>query len=267
MKAVVLARGLGTRMRREGALLTAEQTAVADTGVKALIPVAGGRPFLDYALAALADAGVSDVCLVIGPEHQTIRRRYALEARPRRLRVSFAIQARPLGTADAVSAAMGFTADEEFLVVNSDNYYPAPALSALRGLGEPGTVLFTRAGLVANSNIPKERIAAFGVATVDSSGYLASLVEKPDPQWLAAQAEEPLVSMTCWRLPPSIYEACSDVRPSSRGELELPSAISLAMERGVRFRVLESTLGVLDLSSRADVSDVAERLRSMKADP
>jgi glucose-1-phosphate thymidylyltransferase len=265
MKAVVLARGLGTRMRQASVPLSAEQAAIAETGVKGLIPVAG-RPFLDYALSALADAGVREVCLVIGPEHQAIRQRYLVEARPKRLRVSFATQARPLGTADAVSSARGFTADEEFLVVNSDNYYPVEALSALRGIGEPGTVLFTREGLVRNSNIPAERIAAFGVATIDANGYLGSLVEKPDPEWLAAQTPEPLVSMTCWRLPPAIYDACRDIRPSPRGELELPSAIALAMERGVRFRVLESEKGVLDLSSRTDVGEVAERLRGVEAE-
>ena len=100
MKAVVLARGLGTRMRDASTSLPVEQAAVAETGVKGLIPVAG-KPFLDYALSALADAGFCDVCLVIGPEHRAVRERYERSARPRRLRISFAIQARPLGTADA----------------------------------------------------------------------------------------------------------------------------------------------------------------------
>ncbi len=46
-KAVVLARGLGTQMRREdaGAALDDAQAAVAARGVKAMIPI--GRPFLD----------------------------------------------------------------------------------------------------------------------------------------------------------------------------------------------------------------------------
>ncbi len=57
-KAVILARGLGTRMRRDdaGAELSAEQASLADSGMKAMIPV--GRPFLDYVLSGLADAGV-----------------------------------------------------------------------------------------------------------------------------------------------------------------------------------------------------------------
>ena len=56
-KAVILARGLGTRMRKSDAdaPLDARQAAVAETGVKALIPI--DRPFLDYVLHVVAQAG------------------------------------------------------------------------------------------------------------------------------------------------------------------------------------------------------------------
>ena len=36
-----------------------------------MIPI--GRPFMDFLISALADAGFSDVCLVIGPEHRAVR--------------------------------------------------------------------------------------------------------------------------------------------------------------------------------------------------
>ena len=66
MKAVVLARGKGTRMRRadETAAADPDQSRVADTGLKAMIPFR--RPFLDYILSALADAGLTRLCVVIG---------------------------------------------------------------------------------------------------------------------------------------------------------------------------------------------------------
>ena len=59
-KAVILARGLGRRMRKtDGASLRDDQQAVAATGVKALVPI--DRPFLDYVLTALADAGYRQI--------------------------------------------------------------------------------------------------------------------------------------------------------------------------------------------------------------
>ena len=76
-KAVILARGMGTRMRRaegDSPQLDAQQAQMADSGLKAMIPV--GRPFLDYVLSGLADAGFREVCLVIGPEHGIVRDYY-----------------------------------------------------------------------------------------------------------------------------------------------------------------------------------------------
>ena len=71
-KVVILARGMGSRMRRgdSSAGLDERQAAVADSGVKALIPI--DRPFLDYVLSRVADAGYRRVCLVIGPEHARV---------------------------------------------------------------------------------------------------------------------------------------------------------------------------------------------------
>src|SRR5688572_7796745 len=122
-KAVVLARGLGTRMRAPdpSAPLDADASAIADSGLKAMIPV--GRPFLDYVLSALADAGFTDACLVIGPEHSAVREHYNGAAKPARIRVHFAVQEKPLGTADAVLAAEQFVGVDPFVVINSDNYY------------------------------------------------------------------------------------------------------------------------------------------------
>src|SRR5688572_15286855 len=63
--AVVLARGLGRRMQEtpgsDEAALTPEQKAAASAGLKSMMPVAEpgrpARPFLDYVLSELADAG------------------------------------------------------------------------------------------------------------------------------------------------------------------------------------------------------------------
>jgi dTDP-glucose pyrophosphorylase len=273
-KAVVMARGLGTRMREAGpSSLTGEQARAADAGHKAMMPLgdSGGRApkvLLDYVLSALADAGFGSVCLVIGPEHGDVRRYYTTTARPRRLRVDFAIQAKPRGTADAVAAAARFAGAEECLVINGDNYYPVSALSAIRRLDEPGVVLHHVGELVALSNIPRERVAAFALCTVTQDGYLDSIAEKPGLDVLDAAGEDALVSMNCWRVSPVVMRACTEVTPSSRGELELADAIRIAMTRdGVRFKVVISREGVLDLSRRTDVDAVAARLRHVVPDP
>lgn len=265
MKAVILARGLGVRMKAadEQAPLSTEQALVADTGVKSLVPVNPGRPFLDYILSALADAACSEVCLVIGPEHDAIRDRYTKVVSPQRLRIAFAIQEKPRGTGDAVLAAEAFVAGEEFLMVNSDNYYPVEVLRTLVDLGRPGTVFFTPQGLAAHSNIEPARILAFALGKVGVDGCLDALIEKPDASALASMGPTRHISMNCWRFPPSIFDACRQLTPSVRGELEITDAIAMTIARGVRFEVRTSPKGVLDISRRGDIPAVREALQEV----
>ena len=263
-KAVILARGLGTRMRRPhpGAALDTAQRLAADSGLKGMIPIV--RPFLDYVISALADAGIGDVCLIIGPEHQRMRHYYGGEVELERVRVHFAVQAEPLGTADAVAAAESFADGEHVLVLNSDNYYPVHTLRALRELGSAGVAAFERDALVRLGNIDPDRVASFAVVSIDEAGMLERIVEKPDAATIASRGPEIFVGMNSWSLPPAIYQACRAIRPSARGELELPDAVQHARdELGVAFQVLRFRDGVLDLSSRGDIAAVADRLRDV----
>ena len=260
-KVVVLARGLGSRMRREAPEvgLTAAQAEVAATGVKALMPL--DRPFLDYVLHAAADAGYRRVCLVIGPEHDALRDYYGRTLRYDRLTVDFAVQAEARGTADAVASAEAFAAGEPFLMINSDNYYPVAALEALRALDGPGLVAFERDSMLAHGNIPPERVTQFAVLNLDGEGYLRGIVEKPSAEVIAALPPPVCVSMNCWRFDGGIFPACRAIRPSPRGEFEIPDAVMHAIrETRQRFRAVPFCGAVLDLTSRADVGPVAALL-------
>ena len=268
MKAVVLARGKGTRMRRadETAAADPEQSRVADTGLKAMIPFR--RPFLDYILSALADAGCDDVCLVIGPEHDVVREYYERTSPPSRVRVSFAIQERARGTADAVLSAERFAGTSPFLVLNADNYYPVEVLRALVSLDRPGLPAFRRSTLIAEGNIDPERIRSYALLTIGAGGMLEDIVEKPDPETFARFGDDVRVSMNCWRVGPAIFRACRSITPSARGEIELPNAVRYAVrEMGERFRAIPVDAGVLDLSRREDIAEVERRLAGVEPRP
>ncbi len=267
-KAVIMARGLGTRMRKadESASLSKDQVAAAGAGIKAMIPI--GRPFLDYVLSGLADAGFSKICLIIGPEHQVIREYYVSQSPPRRIGIDFAVQEQPLGTADAVLAAKDFAGSEPFLVINSDNYYPVAALRAMRQLGRAGVALFDRDRLVAESNIPEDRVLKFALAKVSTEGYLERIIEKPSEEVLRGLNLPVYVSMNCWVFSPLIFRACRSIQPSARGELELTDAVQYAIDNlDERFKVLPYQGPVLDMSSRSDIAIVAEKLQGLDPNP
>ena len=256
-KLVILARGLGKRMRRNdsSAALDDRQAAMADAGVKAMIPI--GRPFLDYVLSAAADAGYRHACLVVAPDHEVIRK-YYVEAAPKRLTVSFACQVEPKGTADAVAAAEAFADGDPFAVINSDNYYPIEALRALREQSGNAVALFERDAMLSGGNVPEERIKSFAVAKIDASGHLVQVLEKPDEATIAALPKPLWLSMNCWRFGPSIFQACRAIGPSPRGEYEIPTAVQHVMKiLGEKFSAVTVRAPVLDMTSRSDIASVA----------
>ena len=266
-KAVILSAGLGTRMQKTDpdSGLTGKQSEVAQTGVKGMIPI--GRPFLDYVLHAVADGGFRRICLVIGPDHHSIRKYYEETLTCSRITIEFAVQEKPLGTADALRAATGFAAGDPFVAMNADNYYPAETLAALREVDGSGLIAYDREGLLDGGNIPADRIARFAIVETDEQGCLTRIVEKPDPEVLAQQSGPIGVSMNCWRFEESIFEACDAIEPSERGELEIPDAVQYSIDRlGVRFRAVPFSAPVLDLTHRTDIAGVAEKLADHPVD-
>jgi len=252
-RAVVLARGLGTRMRAAdpSAALSDSQRRAADAGLKPMMPI-GGRPFLDYVLSALADAAVRDVALVCAPDYELVRRHYEWDAPPARLRLSFVVQREALGTADALRAAEA---------------YPVGVLRALGQQSEPAFPAFRRGELVRSGNIRDDQVQAFALVELDAGGYLARILEKPPPETLERAGDAALLSMNCWRFDQRIFQACHDVPRSPRGEFELPQAVMLAVERGVRFRAVPASGAVLDLSRRGDAAEISRRLATVTPRP
>jgi dTDP-glucose pyrophosphorylase len=252
-KSVILARGLGTRMRESKGEtnLTVEQSDIAKIGVKGLIPISDDRTFLDFIVQRLRCSGFTEICLVIGDEHE------ALKHFSRKNNLQFVIQKEPLGTSDAVFSARQFAGNNNFLAVNSDNLYPIEALEQLQKFDSAGLIAFEKTSLVLESNISEAKINKFAVVEISELKTLVKIVEKPD----SVDDGEIFVSMNAWVFTPKIFEACRKIEPSSRGEFEIASAVQFAIdELGEEFKAIKFRGGVLDLSSREDIENVVKRL-------
>lgn len=265
-KAVVLARGLGTRMQkeREGVELDDESDRIARQGLKTLIPVRG-RPFLDFIIASLLTAGLRDICLVVAPDCETLKDYAEQVSSASDATVTWAVQEEALGTADAVLAAESFAGDDSFVLCNSDNLYPREALSMLAKATERGCCVaaFNRDSLVTQGNIARDRVRDMAVVVADDNGNLVKIIEKPPEPEEYARDGQVWVNMNLYRFSPDIFDACRTIDfDPRRGELELTSAVQLLCERGnVPFRVAFSDEGVLDMTSREDVPAVREALQ------
>src|SRR5690606_26808868 len=101
----------------------------------------------------------------------------------------------------------------------------------------PGLIAYDAEALVREGGIEPERVARFALLEIDADDRLREIVEKPAHGHPLLAQEHRWVSMNLWRFRETIFDACADVQPSARGELELADAVRLAMQRGERFDV------------------------------
>lgn len=106
---VILAGGLGTRLR----------SVLPDTP-KPMAAV-DGRPFLEYLLAQVCQAGLTDVVLCVGHKAEVIENHVA-DGRKYGLRIRYSRERELLGTAGALSQATNLIQSDPFLVANGDSY-------------------------------------------------------------------------------------------------------------------------------------------------
>ncbi len=113
MKAMILAAGLGQRMRP-----------LTDTIPKPLIP-AGGKPLLQYHLEALAKAGVTDVIINLAYLGEKIRA-FAGTGEQVGLNIRYAQEPEPLETAGALLNAIDLLGEQPFMLINGDVWTDYP---------------------------------------------------------------------------------------------------------------------------------------------
>ena len=108
MQAIVLAGGLGTRL-----------SGVVPDLPKPMAPVAG-RPFLEWILDQLVDAGFERAVLAVGYRHQAIRDHFGDAFGS--LELHYSVEDRPLGTGGALRLAAGQISSLPAFVLNGDTF-------------------------------------------------------------------------------------------------------------------------------------------------
>lgn len=109
MEAIILAGGLGTRLR-----------SVVSELPKCMAPVSG-HPFLFYLLEYLSKEKISHVILSLGYKHELVEEWIAQYQWP--FRISFSIEEEPLGTGGAVKLALALATEKEVFILNGDTFF------------------------------------------------------------------------------------------------------------------------------------------------
>jgi len=234
MKGVILAGGSGTRLHPLTKVIS-----------KQLLPVYD-KPMIYYPLTTLILAGVNDVLVITRPEDAPSFQALLGDGSEFGIAISYARQEAPAGLAQAPLIAEKFLNGEGFCLILGDNFlYGAGLGRKLQNLAAvEGAKIF--AYKVSNPT-------AYGVIEVDSTGRPISIEEKPK------LPKSDLAIPGLYFFDKNIVEICRNLKPSSRGELEITDAIKEYMSRGkLKVEVLPMGTAWLDMGNFDSLLEAGE---------
>ena len=215
MKGVVLAGGLGSRLR--------PLTRVTN---KHLLPVYD-KPMVFYPIQTLVDAGISEIMLVTGGNNAGDFLRLIGNGEEFGLGgMNYAYQKSEGGIADALKLARHFVGDDKLAVMLGDNFVQGSIRKAVEDFQRQprGAKIFLKE--VSN---PKE----FGVAVLEGD-KVVKIIEKPK------QPPSNLAVIGIYLYDSEVFEICETLVPSDRGELEITDVNNEYIRRGsMTYEIIE----------------------------
>ena len=207
MKGVILAGGLGTRLR--------PLTRITN---KHLLPIYD-KPMIFYPIRMLVEAGITDIMVVTGGNSAGDFLRLIGNGEDFGLRhINYAYQKGEGGIAEALGLARGFVDDERVVVVLGDNILEKGirrGVEAFQRQERGGRIFLTQV------DHPWE----YGIAEVEGS-KIKRIVEKP------RKPLSDLAVIGVYMYPPDVFEIVEHLEPSARGEMEITDVNNAYIERG-----------------------------------
>ncbi len=208
MKGVILAGGLGTRLR--------PLTLVTN---KHLLPVYD-RPMIHYPIECLVNAGISDVFIVTGGEHAGDFLKLLKNGKHLGVKhLEYGYQEGEGGIADALKLAEDFADGDKICVILGDNIIE----NNIRKAAADFYTQRSGAKLLLKEVHDPQR---FGVAAFDDAGKITNIIEKP---------KDPPSNMAVtgiYMYDADVFKVCQSLKPSGRGELEITDVNNYYLQRG-----------------------------------
>ena len=241
MRGVILAGGTGSRLHP------------ITLGVsKQLVPVYD-KPMIYYPLSTLILAGIRDVLVITTPHEAEAFHRLLQNGDQFGINIDYAVQPSPDGLAQAFTIGADHIGDDAVCLVLGDNIFYGPGL---------GTQLRRFSDLTGGA-IFGYRVSdpsAYGVVEMDDSGMAISLAEKP------AHPRSNFAIPGLYFYDNDVVDIARDLKPSSRGELEITDVNTTYLERGqLQVTVLPRGTAWLDTGTFDSMHDAASYVLTIES--
>ena len=215
VKGLILSGGAGTRLRP-----------ITHTSAKQLVPIAN-KPILFYGIEAMAEAGITEIGIIISPETGDDIRDAVGDGSTFGVSVTYLVQDEPLGLAHCVRIAREFLGENDFVMYLGDNMLEENLIGFVDEFAQRRSHEFVSDSPAAQILLTKvDDPRSFGVAEVTPEGRVVRLVEKPQ------NPPSDLALVGVYLFDKRIHDAVEAIEPSPRGELEITDAIQWLIDEG-----------------------------------
>ena len=241
MKGIILAGGAGTRLHPVTLVFS-----------KQLLPVYD-KPMIYYPLSTLMIAGIRDILIITTPNDQPLFQALLRDGSQFGLSLSYAVQERPRGLADAFIVGRDFVGSDSVALILGDNIFYGhglPELMAKASARGTGATVF---GYVVSD---PER---YGVLEMDTGGKVLSIEEKPK------RPKSNYAVTGLYFYDSQVLDIAATIRPSARGELEITDINRAYLERGeLHVELMGRGFAWLDTGTHASLIEAAQFVQVME---
>ena len=245
MKGILLAGGAGTRLYP-----------ITRGTSKQLLPVFD-KPMVYYPISVLILSGIREILIISTPEDLPNFKRLLGDGKDFGISLSYEVQPKPDGLAQAFIIGEGFIADDDVCMILGDNIFNGSGFTDLLSRAINNVQNYKKATVFGYYMRDAKR---YGVVEFDSNGEAISIEEKPENP----KGNHAVVGL--YYYPNSVVDIAKKVVPSKRGELEITSINKEYLKRGeLKVELMGAGFTWLDTGTHESLIEASNYIKTVES--